>query len=89
MTRMTGLNCAVIFNTINTHTHTAIGEQEQHPNMTIAPLSAQSQIPEKENLFEVSTVKAVIKKASRKPTYRARQVRLDYATATSAGCAMP
>ena len=43
---------------------TAAGEQEQQPNLTSEPLDAQGQIPEMENLFEESTVKAVIKKAN-------------------------
>ena len=55
---------------------TAVGEQEQQPNVTSEPLDAQGQVPEMENLFEEATVKAL-----RKPTHKARQVRLDYATA--------
>ena len=43
---------------------TAIGEQEQQPNVTSEPLDAPGQIPEVENLFEEATVKAVIKKAN-------------------------
>ena len=43
---------------------TAVGEQEQQPNMTYELLDAQGQIPEMENLFEEATVKAVIKKAN-------------------------
>ena len=43
---------------------TAVGEQEQQPNVTSEPLDAQGQIPEMENLFEEATVKAVIKKAN-------------------------
>ena len=43
---------------------TAVGEQEQQPNVTSELLDAQGQIPEMENLFEKATVKAVIKKAS-------------------------
>ena len=43
---------------------TAIGGQEQQPNVTSEPLAAQGQIPEMENLFEEATVKAVIKKAN-------------------------
>ena len=56
---------------------TAVGGQEQQPNVTSEPLAAQGQIPEMENLFEEATVKPVIKKANPK----VRQVRLDYATA--------
>ena len=55
--------------------NTAVGEQEQQPNVTSEPLDAEGQIPEMENLFEEATVKAVIKKAN------PQQVRLDYATA--------
>ena len=55
---------------------TAVGEQEQQPNVTSEPLDAQGQIPEMENLFEEATVEAV----SRKPAHKARQVRLNYAT---------
>ena len=43
---------------------TAVGGQEQQPNVTPEPLAAQGQIPEMENLFEEATVKAVIKKAN-------------------------
>ena len=43
---------------------TAVGEQEQQPNVTSEPLDAQDQIPEIENLFEEAMVKAVIKKAN-------------------------
>ena len=43
---------------------TAVGEQEQQPNVTSEPLDAQGQIPEMENLFQEATVKAVIKKAN-------------------------
>ena len=43
---------------------TAVGEQEQQPNVTSEPLDTQGQIPEMENLFEEATVKAVIKKAN-------------------------
>ena len=43
---------------------TAVGGQEQQPNVTSEPLAAQGQIPEMENLFEEATVKAVIKKAN-------------------------
>ena len=43
---------------------TAVGGQEQQPNVTSEPLVAQGQIPEMENLFEEATVKAVIKKAN-------------------------
>ena len=43
---------------------TAVGGQEQQPNVTPEPLAAQGQIPEMENLFEAATVKAVIKKAN-------------------------
>ena len=43
---------------------TAVGEQEQQPNVTSELLHAQGQIPEMENLFEEATVKAVIKKAN-------------------------
>ena len=49
---------------------TAFGGQEQQPNVTSEPLDAQGQIPEMENL----------KLSSRKPTHKARQVRLDDAT---------
>ena len=41
---------------------TAVGGQEQQPNVTSEPLVAQGQTPEMENLFEEATVKAVIKK---------------------------
>ena len=44
--------------------NTAVGVQEQQPNVTSEPLAAQGQIPEMENLFEEATVKAVIKKAN-------------------------
>ena len=75
MTRMTRPDCAVMCNLINTHTHThthadrragitAVGGQEQQPNVISEPLVAQGQIPEMENLFEEATVKAVIKKAN-------------------------
>ena len=44
---------------------TALGEQEQQPNVTSELLGAQGQIPEMENLFEeAAVVKAVIKKAN-------------------------
>ena len=43
---------------------TAVGEQEQQPNLTSEPLDAQGQIPEMKNLFEEATVTAVIKKAN-------------------------
>ena len=43
---------------------TAVGEQEQQPNVRTEPLDAQAQIPEMENLFQEATVKADIKKAS-------------------------
>ena len=43
---------------------TAVGEQEQQPNVTSELLDAQGQVPEMENLFEEATVKAVIKKAN-------------------------
>ena len=43
---------------------TAVGEQEQEPNVTSEPLDAQGQIPEMENLFGEVTVKAVTKKAN-------------------------
>ena len=43
---------------------TAVGEQEQQPNVTSEPLDEQGQIPEMANLFEEGTVKAVIKKAN-------------------------
>ena len=43
---------------------TAVGEQEQQPNVTSEPLDAQGQIPEMENLFEEATVKVAIKKAN-------------------------
>ena len=56
---------------------TAVGGQEQQPNVTSEPLAAQGQIPEMENLFEEATVKAVIKKAN--PQSAAG--RLVYATA--------
>ena len=84
MTRMTGLDCAVMCNLINAHTYiqdpaaiatgesqaerragiTAVGEQEQQPNVTSEPLDTQDQIPEMENLSEEVTVKAVIKKVN-------------------------
>ena len=56
---------------------TAIVEQEQQPNVTSELLDAQDQIPEMQNLFEEATARSAIKN----PTYKARQVRLDYATA--------
>ena len=43
---------------------TAVGGQEQQPNVTSEPLAAQDQIPEMEDLFEEATVKAVTKKAN-------------------------
>ena len=43
---------------------TAVGGQEQQPNVTSEPLAAQGQISEMENLFEEATVNAVIKKAN-------------------------
>ena len=43
---------------------TAVGEQEQQPNVTCELLDAQGQIPEVENLFDEATVRAVIKKAN-------------------------
>ena len=43
---------------------TAVGEQEQQPNVTTERLDAQGQVPEMENLSEEATVKAVIKKAN-------------------------
>ena len=43
---------------------TAVGGQEQQPNVTSELLAAQGQIPEMENLFEKATVKAVIKKVN-------------------------
>ena len=43
---------------------TAVGGQEQQPNVTSEPLDAQGQILDMENLFEEATVKAVIKKAN-------------------------
>ena len=43
---------------------TAVGEQEQQPNVTSELLDAQGQIPEVENLFDKATVKAAIKKAN-------------------------
>ena len=43
---------------------TAVGEQEQQPNVTSEPLDAQVQVPEMKNLFEEATVKAVIKKVN-------------------------
>ena len=43
---------------------TAVGEQEQQPNVTSELLDAQCQILEMENLFEKATVKAVIIKAN-------------------------
>ena len=42
---------------------TAVNEQEQQPNVTTELLDASGQIPEMENLFEESRVKAVIKRA--------------------------
>ena len=41
---------------------TAVGEQEQQPNVTSEPLDAYGQMSEMENLFEEATVKAAIKK---------------------------
>ena len=43
---------------------TAVGKQEQQPNVTSEPLNAQGYIPEVENFFEKATVKAVIKKTN-------------------------
>ena len=43
---------------------TAVGEQEQQPNVTSEPLDVQGQILEMENLFEEAKAKAVIKKAN-------------------------
>ena len=43
---------------------TAVGEQEQQPNVTSELSDAQGQISEMENLFEEAMVKAVIKKAN-------------------------
>ena len=43
---------------------TAIGEQEQQPNVKSELLDGQDQISEMENLFEEATVKAVVKKAN-------------------------
>ena len=43
---------------------TAVGEQEQQPNVTSEPLDARGQIPEMENLFEEAMVKSVIKKGN-------------------------
>ena len=43
---------------------TAVGEQEQQPNVKAEVLDGQDQILEMENLFEEATVKAVIKKAN-------------------------
>ena len=43
---------------------TAVGEQEQQPNVTSEPLDAQGQIPEMENIFEEATAKPVIKKTN-------------------------
>ena len=43
---------------------TAVGEQEQQPNVASEPLDAQGQITEMENLFEEATVNSVIKKAN-------------------------
>ena len=42
---------------------TAVGEQEQQPNVTSEPLDAQDQTPEMEKLFGEAAVKAVIKEA--------------------------
>ena len=42
---------------------TAVGEQEQQPNVTSEPLDAQGQIPEVENRLEEVTVNSFIKKA--------------------------
>ena len=53
------------------------GEQEQQPNVITELLYAQDQIPEMENLFEKTAVKAVIKEAN----HKAWRVRLDSATA--------
>ena len=43
---------------------TAVGEQEQEPNVTSELLDEQGQIPEMKNLFEEAAAKAVIKKAN-------------------------
>ena len=43
---------------------TAVGEQEQQPNVTTKPLDVQGQIPEVDSLFDEATAKAVIKKAN-------------------------
>ena len=43
---------------------TAVGGQEQQPNVTSEPVVAQGQIPEMEELFEEATVKAVIRTAN-------------------------
>ena len=43
---------------------TAVGGQEQQPNVTSETLVAQGQIPEMENLFKEATVKADIKKVN-------------------------
>ena len=45
---------------------TAVGEQEQQPNVISEQLDAQGQILEMENLFEEAMVKAIIKKANPK-----------------------
>ena len=45
-------------------TVTAVGKQEQQPDVTSETSDAQDQIPEMENLFEEATVKAFIKKAN-------------------------
>ena len=56
---------------------TAVGEQEQQPNVKSELLDGQDQIPEMMNLFEEATGKLL----SRKPTSKALQVRLAYSTA--------
>ena len=43
---------------------TAVGKQEQQPNVISELLGAQGQIPEMENLFEEATVEAAIMKAN-------------------------
>ena len=63
---------------------TAVGEQEQQPNVTSEPLDEQEQIPEVENIFEEATVKAVIKKAN--PQSAAGSIGLRYSHLQAALC---
>ena len=64
---------------------TTVGEQEQQPNVTSEPLDAQCQIPERENLFEEATVKAVIKKADPQSAAGPSGLRYSHLQATLCG----